>query len=273
ARGNVSGLTLQGQVRYRGLRIGKVVDIGLNPQDVREILVRVSLPEWALVTHATRAQVNLLGVTGLAYVLLTDDGSDPRPLTGSADEPPRLALESSLFDTLTVRAADVVEQLRLLLVRANTVAAPENTDKLARMLANMESVTADLTRLAHDLPALSATARKVLNDENVVRLNNALASVERSAGAVPPLADELKLLVQSLQVLSTRLDVLSREAGGELAGSTLPRINALVADLSRNSRQLGRVLGELENSPQALIFGSGPRAPGPGERGYVEPRP
>ncbi|MBL8472859.1 MAG: MCE family protein [Rhodocyclaceae bacterium] len=273
ARGNVSGLTLQGQVRYRGLRIGKVVDIGLNPQDVREIFVRVSLPEWAVVTQGTRAQINQLGVTGLAYVLLSDDGKDPRPLEGVGEEPPRLNLESSMFDTLAVRAGEVVEQLRQLLARANAVAAPENTDKLARMLGNLEAVTADLTRLSRDLPELSAAARRVLSDDNVERVNRVLSHVERSAGAVPPLADELKALVQSLHAVSGRLDALSSEAGGEIAGSTLPRVNALVADLNRNSRQLGRVLSELENSPQALIFGHGPRLPGPGETGYVEPKP
>ena len=48
-------------------------------------------------------------------------------------------------------------------------------------------------------------------------------------------------------------------------------INELSAELSTNSRQLGRVLQMLEESPQSLIFGPQKASPGPGEPGYVAP--
>lgn len=40
---NVTGLNPQSQVRFRGIRAGKVVDIALDPQDRRSILVRISV--------------------------------------------------------------------------------------------------------------------------------------------------------------------------------------------------------------------------------------
>lgn len=40
-RQNVTGLSPQGQVRYRGISVGKVQSIDLDPKDVRNILIRI----------------------------------------------------------------------------------------------------------------------------------------------------------------------------------------------------------------------------------------
>ena len=42
-RQNVTGLNLQGQVRYHGVRVGRVESIRFNPKDSEEILIRVSV--------------------------------------------------------------------------------------------------------------------------------------------------------------------------------------------------------------------------------------
>ena len=40
-RQNVTGLSPQGQVRYRGITVGKVQSIRLDPQDSANILIRI----------------------------------------------------------------------------------------------------------------------------------------------------------------------------------------------------------------------------------------
>src|SRR5438128_1358144 len=78
----VSGLNPQAQVRFRGIRAGKVEDIELDPKDARNILVVISVDADIPVSRATTAQLNKQGITGLAYILLDDDGSNPEPLVG-----------------------------------------------------------------------------------------------------------------------------------------------------------------------------------------------
>ncbi|MGB0129302.1 MAG: MCE family protein, partial [Rhodocyclaceae bacterium] len=84
--------------------------------------------------------------------------------------------------------------------------------------------------------------------------------------------ENLRTLLASLQSLGKRADALSATAGNELTGDTLPRMNGLIADLSATSRGLTRVLGELERSPQSLVFGSPAATPGPGEPGFEMPK-
>ena len=49
---------------------------------------------------------------------------------------------------------------------------------------------------------------------------------------------------------------------------TLPRLNVLLDDVQRSSRGLERLLNEVNEQPQSLIFGRSTLPPGPGEPGF-----
>jgi hypothetical protein len=74
-----------------------------------------------------------------------------------------------------------------------------------------------------------------------------------------------------LQVASDKFEAALGDPATGGAGSLAPRLNELSAELSANSRQLNRLLLQLEQSPQSLIFGASPMTPGPGEAGFVIP--
>ena len=64
----VSGLNVEAQVRYRGMSVGRVSAITLDPKDPRRILVRIEVDDNIPVTHGTYAQLGTEGITGIAYV-------------------------------------------------------------------------------------------------------------------------------------------------------------------------------------------------------------
>jgi phospholipid/cholesterol/gamma-HCH transport system substrate-binding protein len=265
---SVTGLNAQAQVRYRGVRAGKVEDIGLDPADSRNILVRISIGEGYPVTRNTTAQIMFQGVTGLAYVQLDDDGSNGEPLVAPPGELPRIALKPAVVDSLTDAAARVLIQVQDLLERANALLSPRNLARIDATLASLESGSAGLDRSLKTLPQVLHQVGQVASDANLRRLQSILANLERTSGEAAPLTVELRQLVAAMQSLSRKVDALSTEAGGELVGSTLPQVNALLQELSGTSRQLARVLQQIEESPQSVLFGPGPRRPGPGETGF-----
>src|SRR6185295_7414285 len=73
----VTGLNVQAPVRFRGVEVGKVEKIEFEPKDARVILVRVAVSAETPITKGTYAQLGSQGVTGLAYVILDDEGKDP----------------------------------------------------------------------------------------------------------------------------------------------------------------------------------------------------
>ncbi|GAB2181662.1 MlaD family protein [Denitratisoma sp. agr-D3] len=248
SRSAVSGLNPQAQVRYRGIRAGKVADVSLDPQDPRNILILIRIDDDIPITRATQAQLQAQGLTGLAYVMLDDDGSDPTPLAGRNGEPPRILLKASTMDAVAEAA--------------RRVAAVFDEQGVARIKRTLDNV-AEASEGLKEMPAILASVRQILNADTVRRAQALLGHLEKTAGEAAPLTAELRQLVVSLNQLSQRFDQIGREAGA----TTVPRLNRLLGELEQNSRQLNRVLEEVEESPQALLFGRNPPPPGPGEGG------
>lgn len=266
-RRNVTGLNVEAQVRYRGIRAGKVEAIEPDAADPRLILVRINVDDRFTLTRGSTAQLGYQGVTGLAYVQIEDDGSSIEPLAAKDGETPRIVLRPTLFDTLDEKAGDIVAQISSVSLRLGKLLDEKNLGNLSRTMENL-AVASDGLR---QMPAILASVREALSESNMRNLRQILAHVEKTAGETAPLAVEMRELVKSMKALSQRFDHLVGSAGDELTTATLPDANALLRELAANSRQLSRVLDGLENNPQMLIFGRDATTPGPGEPGFSAP--
>ncbi|WIM06159.1 MAG: MlaD family protein [Candidatus Nitricoxidivorans perseverans] len=259
-RGNVTGLNPQAQVRWRGIRAGKVEDIGTDANDPRVILVRISLDSRYRLTKATTAQLGYQGITGLAYVQLEDDGSSAEPLAGTDAAPPRIALTPSLFDILGDRAAGIAGQAGDVSARLSRLLDDRNLRNLSRTIDNLAVASEGM----RDTRKLMADLREAFSEENRGRLSAILAHVEKTAGETAPLTAEAREMVKSMTALSRRFERLADEVertNGKLNDSTLPRAHALMEEMATTSRRFSCFMKILEDRPQALIFGKGASSP------------
>lgn len=269
AGGSINGLNTQAQVRFRGLRVGKVEEVAIDPLPPYRIHVRVSLARSVPLTSHTTAQVNTQGVTGLSFVQMDDDGNG-KPLALNGQALPALALRPSSLDGLGSAATDLASQVRTLTERLNLLVNERNLGHIERTLGHLENATAGMDKTLKEAPQLLADVRRVLSDDNLKRLSGTLANLERASADAPALVTEARRALDGLQGASKRLDALGTDLGGEVSQSTLPRLNRLLQDLAVNSRQLSRVLDQVERSPQSLLFGRDGQRPEPGEPGFKE---
>ena len=263
-KGDVTGLNPQGQVRYRGIRVGKVDSIRLDPKDAGITLITIAINTGIPVTRSTVAKLGQQGVTGIAHILLEDNGSNSsEPLPKGQPSPVRIAMQDSLIQELAASGGEVLRQARDLLANMNEILRPENKKIVDRMLTNIEESTArarDATEALH----------QVLSADNIQRINAILAHAEQAVGQTGPLVKEARNLVVHLQSTSEKIETALGSNNSNGIGAIAPRISELTTELSSASRQLQRVLQVLEDSPQSLIFGRQVQ-PGPGETGFVPP--
>jgi phospholipid/cholesterol/gamma-HCH transport system substrate-binding protein len=269
---SLTGLNPQATVRFRGVRAGRVEEISIDPDDRRKILVRISIAEGFPIMKSTSAKLNYQGVTGIAYVQLDDDGSSDGPLLSSGAKLARIPLQPSDFESFSSAAQEVLTQANALVGRLNVLLGEDNLKHVGNALASLDGAAARLDGTMKAMPEVISALKQTLSASNIKNLQTTLANLERaSSDAAPALAD-LRKLMASLQSLGKRVDGLSTDAADGLVGNTLPRLNALIDDLSGTSRQLSRTLAEIERSPQSLVFGLPPPSPGPGEPGFKPPR-
>ena len=199
---------------------------------------------------------------------LDDRGTDPTPLMGEGDEAPRIKLESGLLSQLGEHALEAVEQFRNLSTRLSRVFDDEGVSQLRATLARIESAAAGMDQSFSALPKTLAAVHSVLTPQNVARLSATLENLERSSAQATPAMLELRALVSRVDMLAAHFDQAASAASAGLIDGSLPQLNTLLRELTSNSRRLGRLIDEVESTPQMLLLGRSEGEPGPGERGF-----
>lgn len=83
---SVSGLTVGDPVKFRGVDVGTVKTMIIDPDNARLVLVEVRLRKETPVKTDTRASLTMKGITGVVYIEL--NGGDPGAKTLLAVTPP-----------------------------------------------------------------------------------------------------------------------------------------------------------------------------------------
>ena len=266
SRHSVSGLNIQATVRLRGVEVGKVESIAFDPDDPRLILIGIGVKSGTPITRGTTAQLGSMGVTGLAYVKLEDDGKTTELLPPSTEKSARISVQPSLLDQLTGSGKDLVDEFRTVAVRLNQLLNEKNQAQLMRTLANLDAATERVAVLARAFEPVAASVPHVVADSRKVlaRADELLVSLKDLAQQLAKRADALDRVARSAEQVGGATQALS----GTVRDDAVPRINALLEDLARTSRDLDRLLNELNDQPSSVVFGRAAPAPGPGEPGF-----
>jgi phospholipid/cholesterol/gamma-HCH transport system substrate-binding protein len=293
-RESVTGLQPQAPVRYRGIAVGKVEDIEFDPKQRGNVLVTLAINQGTPITKSTYAVLGYQGVTGLAYVQLDDDGSSNELLDLSASATPRIVLKPSLLSKLSDQGANILIQVEEATKRFNQLLSPENQKAL---IGSVQAVGSSASNFSNQVTAM----QKILDAQFGPERTDIPALVRDTRGAMQAMqatASDLSQTAKETSKTATTLGTLGQrmaEKGGtldrvneglasansavqaigqsaqSLSANTLPRATRLADDAARAARSTDRVVKELGDNPQSLIFGNAPVPPGPGERGFTAP--
>jgi len=262
----ISGLQPQAAVRYRGIDIGKVVQIGFDPQTAGNVLVRIAIDDAAPITKSTFATLSYQGVTGLAFVQLDDEGQSKERLAGDARNPPRLPMRAGLITKLTNQGTAILAQAEETMARVTQLLSPGNQTTLVATITNLGAAAIDIKTAAGSADKVAVDARKTLRAFETTSTEIAKTAAEAKTTAFEfgrtalRISDKFSDTTEALVATATTFNA-----------TTLPRVHRVSDDTSSTMNQATRVFNAFNDNPQALIYGGGPLQPGPGEPGFVVP--
>jgi phospholipid/cholesterol/gamma-HCH transport system substrate-binding protein len=249
-QGAVYGLAPQSRVFFRGVAAGVVDDIRFDPQDARNILIRIRVSTDVHVTPSTIATLRLQGITGYSQLELENTKPDEAPFPTDDADPARIPMQTSSLEELSQAGQTLLAQLTQLAKSLNSVLGDDDRAHIRALLAHADEASAQLVELEHQLNADAG-----LMPDLTQRADDTLKRIDR--------------LTENLNQLATNLNAIA-PAGGQVTESTLPRINTALDQISQASADLRRLSHELSADPQRLIYGAQQQPPGPGEPGYKE---
>ena len=263
---SVTGLKVEAPVRYRGVDVGKVDDIAIDAANGGRVRIRIGVKEGTPITKSTYAQLGYQGITGLAYVLLGDDGKSKEALQSGLDKIAVIRMKPSLMDDGESLFGSVIE----ITDKVNLLLAEENQGRVRRTLAGLEELTQRASTVTKKLePSLDAMPGLITEAKSMAADARAsLRKTDELIGSVNGLALKLDQRVDTLTHAVASVEevgVTARAVGDE----TMPRMNVLIDDLTRETHTLGRVVNNLGDNPQSIVFGIPPGRPGPGEPGFA----
>lgn len=272
----VTGLQPQASVRYKGVNIGKVTAISLDPQKSGNVLIEVAIDGQAPITESTFGTLGFQGVTGLAFVQLDDKGESTVMLPRGGTPPARIPMRPSLLTKLTDQGEDLLAKLVTGTERVNTLLSDDNQKALRSALDNMSQAAAGLQQLTVStnkaLPQFLQESRATLKVIQTTsdRVGDSADEAKRSAASFKQTTERMNAKDGTLDQLARGVETLA-VTGQTLNAASLPRLNRAVDDTARAARQVSRAVNAVNDNPQSLIFGHGPIAPGPGEAGFIAP--
>lgn len=233
----VSGLASASEVRFSGLPVGQVVDVGLAPGDTGRIRVRIEISAETPLRTSSVATIESLGVTGVSFVGLS--AGDPRDplLTASPEEIPVIPSGRSMLQTLSEDAPEIVEEVLGLIQRLGSFLGPENEARIAAILENLERSSGDLGRALDDFSAVTETVAR--SSEEIAAFTSRLEAI--SAAAVTMLETADTTLVEVAQLARRAQQTL--DTGDDALESGRAALSAAELFISQDLARLADDLG------------------------------
>lgn len=234
---SVSGLPVGGAVKYRGVDVGKVDNIVIDPVDTRLIRVRIRILKTTPVKTDTKASLKLQGITGAVYIELTGGGPGARPLQGEEDGPPEIPAEASSINAIVNRAPEVLEKASKVADQINKLVSEENVEHLSHTMAQWEIISTALAQQTQQTAQLLTTSNQVANDVHAITQDS---------------RRDLQELTKNLNHAALQVDQLATQIKGG-AGGQMEELTQLMLELKKTSREIRGLASGLEREPSRLI--------------------
>jgi len=267
-RGSVSGLTESAPVRYKGVLIGRVINIRLDPENVERIRVRIEVDAATPIKQDAVAELEAQGITGLAFVQITG-GSNASPVLEKREDkryPIIASRQSGLEEVVTSapelfkRATQVADRIALVLSDANVAAIAQTLDHissvtgtLADSRSQIDKIVIDTSKTMSEMRGAATEATSLLKDFRE-SLNARDGIADRSSRALQELNQSAKNLTQ----LTAHLDAVvqeNRAAFREFTQGGFTQAQQLLTDSRALIVELTRVADQLERDPARFLFG------------------
>jgi paraquat-inducible protein B len=270
---NVFGLDISSAVRLRGVPVGRVTEIRVDPRgsmveiDFEVFLDRLNtigldVAELRAITDVRgvlphlRAQLMGNPMTGEAYLLL-DQPPNPPPPMELGFKPNRMYVPSvtSPFTMVQDRLPALLDRANATLQTLREIIArmPDSLERSDRFFANIDRIMSD-----SQLPMLSTDTRKFFTTTSaqIEQIRSEMEGVIGAEGVLVKFSEEARAAIKAADLPTATQAAREAADNSRLAAEDLRRTLPAIRDSLGELRELSRML---EEQPESLVYG--PRPP------------
>lgn len=270
--GSVTGLQEGSQVRYRGIPVGRIADIAIDPQNVERVRTVAEIDRETPIKTDTVATLEMQGITGIAYVQLLGGTSDSQPLIAESDDAiPVIKAQRSALERVFESTPDLLAEAVQVANRVSQLLSERNIQTLSATLDNLENFSAGLAASGDDISPMVSEITKTLEGVRSATsgLGDLAQDLRKAAGKLETgldgvggdlveTLDELSGAANSLGAAAQQLDGMVgdlREPLSDFSGTGLYELTNLVGESRALVAALTRITKEVERDPAGFLIG------------------
>ncbi|MDQ7069049.1 MAG: MlaD family protein [Sulfurimonas sp.] len=176
---SVLGLNIDAPVKYRGINVGKVKALEINPKNSEQVKVTVSILKTTPIKVNTVAKLTSQGITGLSYINLNMGSHLAKDLEVEGDEEyPVIKTVPSFFENFEKSLGSVSSRLSSTLGLTQELLSEDNQEQMALLLKHSASVMYKMDILLDDTTIKHIHSSSENIDEFTRKLNNIMPDVD-----------------------------------------------------------------------------------------------
>lgn len=249
----VTGLSRGSPVQYRGIAIGDITELSLDPEDPAQVLAGIRISGTAPVTRDTKARLTFTGITGNTVIeLVPGDPSSPL-LEGDGTQAARIPSTPSPISSLLANGEDLMTNINQLVTNARDMLSEENAERVASTLASIEEAAGSLSGQSDDVKALVnqlttaseeasvliANVNTLINEQGTRTLNN----VEQTLASIASTSETLE------KMLTDNSDAFASGMQG------LAQLEPAISELRGSLTALRSITRRMEDNPARFLLG------------------
>lgn len=249
----VTGLSRGSAVQYRGIPIGDITELGLDPEDPSQVLAGIRISGTAPITRDTKARLTFTGITGNTVIELVPGDPNSPLLDGDGTQAARIPATPSPISSLLANGEDLMTNINQLVSNARDMLSGENAERIARTLESIEVAAGSLSSQGDDVKALiseltaaSEQATELMSSINVLvneQGTRTLDNIEQTLASIASTSETLE------QMLTDNSDAFA--SGMQGLGQLEPAISELRGSLTA----LRSITRRLEDNPARFLLG------------------
>ena len=251
---SVAGLNIDAAVKYRGVDVGTVTNIGISPENPEEVRLALEINRDTQIKTDTTAAISYYGITGLAFIELK--GLDKSaPLLKTVDDTVAvIPSRPSAIKRIDQSLSQLAEKSTKTLDNINRLFGDKN-------LKNIEDLLIESKGLVTDLRSQLDGMQKLM-DKGLVMESKIISAADKVGEA----SISIKLMADNLE--QNTADISQEMSTG--MRDSFSSLTQLLSDLDVLTISLQSTINDIKTSPGDLLFKRTQTLPGPGEEGYHE---
>ena len=275
---SVLGLNLDAPVKYRGIKVGRVSRLKINPRNSEQVEVTTEILKTTPVKVDTVAKLTAQGITGLTYINLSEGTNNTKTLKQQNGEKyPVIKSAPSFFEHIEKSLGSVSELLILTLGRTNELLNDENQRQFALLLQKTASVMnkvndmfdeKTMRHIQNSAKNIDEITQQVIQQTipNVNKfVNNSVVwekKIDTSLASIKQTYLDMGLIMNNMgkSFLHVKNDV------ADIRLETIPLLNTTMYEMQQTLIGLDEVMNQYKRSPRDILFKEEKPKRGPGEK-------